>query len=144
MKAIKFLIAMLFLFVVIIFGTSNNEKVSINYWMGKPLLGYETIQPANTAIAVEGETQSITAPVQVPRKLPLWVVLFLCFTIGFLMAYLIMLQDSIRTRTQLRRLKKRLVKTENELQNIRSAAKPESTVKGPVQDNAAGQTNPVI
>jgi len=116
MKAIKFLIAMFFLFIVIVFGTANSEKVSINYWMGKPLFGYMNAVPA---VAVDQGTASseMPNPVLIPRKVPLWSVLFACFIMGFFVAYFIMLQDTIRFRSQLRKTKKVLLKTEKELQD---------------------------
>lgn len=124
MKAIKFLIAMFFMFIIIIFGTANNEKVTINYWMGKSLLGYEKIQPEPTGENVS--TGEMPKPVIVPRKLSLWIVIFSCFTLGFLVAYIIMLQDNVRVRTQLRRTKKKLKKIEAEKTDIQvvSASEP--------------------
>lgn len=120
MKAIKFLIGLFFIFIVIMLGTANNEEVSLNIWVGKPLLGYQTT--INPTPVPSGDGAVEPSVVRIPNKVSLWKIIIVCLGFGFFLCYVMNLQDSFDLKAQLRRSRKMLEKAEEELQSLRSSA----------------------
>ncbi|MFC1853733.1 LapA family protein [candidate division CSSED10-310 bacterium] len=122
-KFFKFLVAMIFIFIIILFGTANDEKVSLNFRGDKPLWGYDEVEQ-EPAVTPEGTTV-YQKPLKVPHKVSLWKIMFSCFFLGFLVAFLISFQDSLTIRSRLKRSKKMLTKAEQELESLKQVTIPE-------------------
>lgn len=131
MRAIKFIIGMVFLFVIIVLGTANNEEVSLNYWADKPILGYERLPLEEGAVA--GAASAYDQEL-VPIKVNLWKIIFLFFMFGFLVAYIMLIQDVFSLKSQLRKTRKALNHAEEELDRVRA-----STGSAVSPDDAASQ-----
>lgn len=82
MKIAKFFIGFLIICAFTMFATANLQKIQVNFLFdNQPLLGYhEAEQPNNN-----GSTETI----RTPREVPLFLLLFVTFGLGFLVSWIL-------------------------------------------------------
>jgi uncharacterized integral membrane protein len=115
MRFIKFFLGFAVLTIVTIFATSNVHEVPLYAYMGKSLLGYV---PASNA--VEGASSLL------PRKIPVFLIIYISFAAGFLVAGFLSVSSAYVYKRQVKRLNKQLKQQSEELDRLRSIPAAES------------------
>ncbi|MBN1879950.1 LapA family protein [bacterium] len=126
MKLMKFFLGFIVICLFTLFATANLEKVQINFLLeNQPLLGYSRI------LATPSESNDVVD--KAPRKVPLFLVIFASFGLGFIVSWT-MSSSIVRSHKQIaKKLKKQsndLIKERDELRNL-----PVSASMGDLADN---------
>ena len=131
MKRVKILLGIVLFVILMVFALSNKEEVRVHYW------GDRTLALAGHEDAPAGAPEEFAPPA---RPVPLFVVIFGCFGLGFAVSWLFGLGPHFRMRSQLRRCRRTTRQHEKELAELR-AALAASAAAGP-EPPASGRTEP--
>lgn len=125
MKVLKFFIGFLIICAFTMFATANLEKVQVNFLFdSQPLLGYKTIEVSHP--------DGSTTPVQEPRKVPLFILIFFSFGFGFLVSWILSAGLVRKNKKQVKKLSKEnnaMHRELNELRNLPVNSPSDSSVE---------------
>ncbi|HPQ41809.1 MAG TPA: LapA family protein [bacterium] len=113
MKVVKFFIGFLIICAFTMFATANLEKVQVNFLFNdQPLLGYASVE--------ETHPDGSTTIQEVPRKIPLFILIYTTFGLGFLISWILSAGIVRKSRKQAKRLTKQNETIQRELNELRN------------------------
>jgi len=113
MKILKFFVGFLIICAFTMFATANLQKVQVNFLFDdQPLLGYMEIENSNP--------DGTMTPERVPRQLPLFILIFGVFGVGFLVSWILSMGLLRKQRKNTKTLRKQCDSMNTELDELRN------------------------
>jgi hypothetical protein len=104
------------------FATANLQKIQVNFLFdNQPLLGYQTVSTTDSS--------GKTIEQEVPRKVPLFILIFGTFGLGFLVSGMLttgLLRNQKKKNKKLKKENEALTRELNELRNLPVQGGPKS------------------
>ncbi len=118
MRIIKVLLGLVILGLFTMFATANTHTIPLNFlFENQSLIGYTAIQSGPSS-----ETQ--VTPVTTPRKIPVFLLVYSTFLIGFLSSSILTLGIHRSIRRKLKITQKQLAERDMELMNFKQIDHP--------------------
>ncbi|OGL46964.1 MAG: hypothetical protein A2161_09335 [Candidatus Schekmanbacteria bacterium RBG_13_48_7] len=133
-RKFKWLIIFLVLLYLVVFITSNNQTVKVNYIWNKPLFGYK--HPTKQEVKEAEETGQPVPESSDPREIPLMILLFIAFLLGIFASSISGTLDRYKFKSNLRREKKALkIEKKNLDKEFKEKEKEIEKKQGEVESN---------